>query len=262
MEQNLAEGAIDATLVFLKHIEAMGEKVPVWISENQPKLGQVGEYGWITPEDIKKLKPAQLGAKVRTPRDTDLPVRIQAFLQATADRRGPGTPALDDDTGREMLLGLESPDDIQRKIDKQNVRQRMMDSGFIDKKVQELLNVSLVKEGTPNVSPDQAAQADPALQQATQQLNGPGGEAEMNGGVAPNLLSSQMQGRQMSGTPMMPPQAPAPSPAAPPQLLSTPQRPTPGGVRPRNGMGGGLAPGGAQPSQTQGRGAQLLRGGP
>jgi len=241
IESNIAEGAVDATMILLKHIQAMDEKVPVWTSEKHPKHGDVGSYGWITPDDVGKLKAAQLGARVRTPRDTDLPQRIQAFMQATADRRGPGTPAMDDDSARDMLLGLDAPDEVQRKIDKQNVRQRMMDSGFIDKKVQEMLNVAVAKAGTPSVSPDQAAMADPALQQATQELNAPGGEAEMTGGVAPNLLAAQMEGRQLSGTP---------------------QRPTPGGVRPRNGLGGGLAPGAGQPAQTAGRGAQLLQGGP
>ena len=241
IEQNLAEGAVDATWLFLKHIEAMDEKVPVWTSEKNKKGQEIGNYGWLTPEDVGKLRPAQIAARVRTPRDTDYPVKLQAFMQATADRRGPGTPAMDDDSARDLILGLDSPDEVQRKIDKQNVRQRLVDSGFIDKKVMEELNVALAKAGTPSISPDQAAMADPALQQAAQQLNGPGGEAEMTGGVSPDLLTSMMEGRQLSGTP---------------------QRPAPGGVRPRNGMGGGLATGAAQPLQTLARGAQLLQGGP
>lgn len=247
IEQNVAEGAVDATVLFLKHIEAMDEKVPVWTTERSPKYGDIGSYGWVTPEDVKRLRPAQIAARVRTPRDTDYPVKLQAFMQATADRRGPGTPAMDDDTARDVILGLDAPDEVQRKIDRQNIRQRIMDAGFIDQKVMEKLSVAVVKAGTPTVTGDMAAQADPALQQATQMLNGPGGEAEQTGGVAPNLLAAQMEGRQEAGVP---------------SLSSTPSRPTPGGVRPRNGMGGGLARGMAQPVQTAGRGDQLLRGGP
>lgn len=244
MEQNLAEGAVDATWLFLKHIEAMGEKVPVWTTEKTPKHEEVGSYGWITPEDVAKLKPAQIAARVRTPRDTDYPVKLNAFMQATADRRGPGTPAMDDDTARDLILGLDSPDEIQRKIDKQNVRQKLLDSGFLEKKVMERLNLAIVQQDTPQLTPEMAAGVDPALQQAAQQVNGPGGPAEQMGGVSPEMLMAQMQGREMSGLP---------------QLSGTPERPTPGGVRPRNGMGGGLPNGAPQPAQTQGQIAQIMQ---
>lgn len=195
-EDHLATGAVDATELFSLHVIAMGEPLPVYHTTSDKRGRAYGEYIALDPKDLQPMP--RISAKVRTESGLDYSVNIQTFMQATADRNGNG-PAVDDDWGREKLLGVTSPDEMQKRIDLQSMRRAAVGANVITQKVLERVALLQAQAGTPSVTPAMAGASDPALQQAVQTLNAPGGEAEAMGGVAPDQLAAQMEGRANTG---------------------------------------------------------------
>lgn len=232
LEQHFSRGAINRALLILKHIIAMDEEV--FVAATAKKNGtKYSEWLSISPADLEQMP--HLDAKVREHRPTDFMAAVQTAIQATSNRRGPGTPLLSDDTTREMILDVEEPDEELRKIILEMEQQRLLQSDVIHSKIVEALNLALVKQGVPQISEDAAKEADPALMQAIQSLQG---ESAGLGGIDPRAQEAMMKASMDNN--------PAGADFA----------------RPRMGTGGGLAPGMPQPAQTLGRGQQLLQGGP
>jgi len=245
IEQNICTGAEDATRLMYAHVAAMNEKLQLFDVRLDKKGNSYGDY---VPLDPKWLTPfPQVNAKVKSDRPTNYMQNMQVFLQATADRAGPGTPAVPDDWGREKLLGITNPDEMQQMVDAQTARRTAMSSGVVGDLILQRLKMKQIAAGTPNVSAATATQADPSLQQAIQGMNGPGGEAQQTGGVAPNTLTAEMQGRAAAGVP--------------PQL-SQPQSqpPAPGVPHGIQGVGGGNAPGNAQMPEVMANTQRLMQG--
>jgi len=245
LEAGIAAGALDANAVIFGHIDAMGERLPLFVQKKAQ--GRIfGDFIYIEPADLHP-RP-QMSVKVRAPRPVDLLTNAQAFMQLTSDRAGPGTPAVDDTWGRENLLGVDYPDEMDSRIKIQNAMREAAQTGVVRTEVMQRLNLELIARGTPSVSPGMAQQADPALIQAAMQM-GTQGEAAGMGGLSPQLATSLASAGQ--GLPM-----PAPMPMGSPGL---PTGPKAGGTL--MGMGGGSAPGAPQPQQQIGRAPVLMAGG-
>jgi len=244
IERHLADGVRGRARKFAKHIVAMDEKVYVF-SPSGDKRKRGGKYVVIEPSDFNPMPI--FDASVKMPRPVEFLSAVRAAIDASANRNGPGTPLLDDITIRTEILGRDDPDETERAIAIQGRKQKILDSGIIDKAIIQKLGIALMVQGQGQATPGQVGQAPGALQQAVQQMN-MSGEAAAQGGVSP--AAPQMQ----PGALMTPPPGDA-WVAGGPGAAYPVASPTP-----RMGTGGGLPPGAAQPSQVLGNTQRLLAG--
>ena len=100
------------------------------------------------------------------------------------------------------------------------------------------LGLELAKRQAANLTPEEVANASPAMQQAAQGMN-ESGEAAQNGGVSPRNLAAQIDGRT---------------------LAESRSRDGAGAGGALKGQGGGMPPGAPQPAQAMGRAQQILGG--
>ena len=198
-EQHLVQGAINQTTLMLEWIKVLDEEMWVQYTE-QTKTGKnLSVYRSIDPKDLRPMP--RLDARVRKTRPVDFIASIRAFLDATSEREGKG-PAMDDDTAREMLLGMDSPDIIERKILRQTQKNRVIQAGIIDRLVVEKIFQTQAKETTQKVDEQKMSEADPALMAA---IGGSAGAAAGAGGISPDTLGSAAQksangpGRRQTG---------------------------------------------------------------
>lgn len=232
LEDNVCAAVTDwARLIFL-HARELGETLPVFALQRRkgaegPVGRTYGNYVALGPADF--VIPPQMAAKVISTRPQDVMQQLQAFDLATRDRRGSGTPALDDDTARDIFLPqIEASDEVSDRITIQNAKQYAHQQGVVNQEVAQRLQLELIKRGTPQVTPETVAGADPALTQTAFQM-GATGEAALSPGMAGAIASHSVP------------------------------LPTGNGVmEARTGTGGGPAPGAAQVPQTLGRARQLL----
>lgn len=237
LEANLARGAVGGVVKFLKHLSALDEKV--WVVARMKKgMGKGSRiYGEYTSIDPRKLDPIpQLAAKVRDPRPTDVLTGVQAVMQMTQIRPGHNTAFLPDDYAAETFLGIEDYDELELKRFEQDMRNQLLNNNqLITQTLGIRLGLALAQREGANITEDTVSGASPAFQQATQEMNQSGESAEM-GGVSPNNAAAMITGSA----------APAPDSGM-------------GGAL--QGVGGGMAPGNPQASQTAGRARGLMTGG-
>lgn len=264
LETAFVHGAIQRIRIILAYICRMDEKV--WV--NHRMVNDDGRrYGnQIELDPVKLQRPPQFDAIVKRVRPIDYTAGIRAALDASADRHGPGTPLLDDDTIRERLLGETAPDIIARKILIQNERQKLIDAGFIQKLIEQKTALKVEQSGQRTVSPETAGNADPALMQTLGMQNAQTDMAAQKGGVKPPNLLAMMQGGgkamfNQPGAPLPIPPGGAPGPFAQPQPGAPPAQPVSQGMgpnSPRLGVGGGPVAGQPQPEQNAARMIQAI----
>ncbi len=226
IEEHLARGAVGRATLVLEHCVAGGEKWYVFHSYKDGRGRLNGKYITLDPDKLVPLP--RMSARVRAPKPQDTSLALQAMLQATAPR-GNGRPLMDDDTALSTYGGFEAPDEIRRKVDEQMERERLIASGVLSQLIAQRLNMLIVRNQAPPITGEMAAQADPALLAAAQQIN-EGGETLGMGGVAPQTALAQADARAEQG------------------------------IHPLNGLGGGLPAGAPQPNQTLARGLQVMQG--
>lgn len=264
LEQHFAQAAIQRAMIIIEYVKVSGEKMWVPYQYTNESGKQIGISIALDPAKLRVSMP-MLAAQVRKPRPVDYTAALRAALDASTDRHGPGTPLLDDDTIRERILGEKAPDLIEQKVLIQNQKQKLVDSGVIEQKILQRLNLQLMENAgkDANVNAGQVAQADPALLQSLGQQNfqpGPGGgppPAAQQGGVSPQNVAAMAEGAQQAGQGILPPPAPPP-----PGPHNTVQIPRSGNTfrSSRFGSGGGGPTGLGQPEQDLGRALGIAAG--
>lgn len=182
-EQHLQAGAEEEALIVALHVKRIGESVDMCYIDTDKKQKKTLKYAKLDPDDLTPMP--KFSAQVRKQGPLDLIASLRAFMMATDDRNGKG-PAYSDETAREELLGQNAPDVEYKKILIESQKRELVAKGFISDKVGDQANVKLAKQGTPEISPELLAKADPALIAAIQQIQP---AAEQQGGTDPALLS-------------------------------------------------------------------------
>ncbi len=201
IEQHLSIGAARRAELILRHIKEMdlGE---VWVHATQTnyKGKKSGKFHSIDPDDLNPLP--RLDAQVRRPRPVDLAASIRAALEASSEREGKG-PLLSDDSIRQSFLNITAPDVEKHKILVEQQQTRLIQSGFLDGKIAQALNMLLAVENVPQVgNPNEAS---PAALEATRQLAGGGSPSpaptptEGMGGATTGMPTGQSQPEQAAG---------------------------------------------------------------
>jgi hypothetical protein len=202
IEQHLSVGASRRAELILRHIKEMnlGE---VWVHATETNVNgtKKGTYHSINPTDLSPLP--RLDAQVRRPRPVDLAASIRAAREASDERQGKG-PLLSDDTIRQSFLNITAPDVEKHKIHVEQQQNRLIQSGFLDAKIAQALNMMLAVENVPQVGNPQ--DASPAALEATRQLAGggspspqPNPNAAGPSGVSTGMPTGQDQPEQAAG---------------------------------------------------------------
>lgn len=189
LEQHLAQGVINRASLVMLQVKALDEDIWVHRIEKDPGSGKKsGEHLYISPKDLDPMP--QLDARVRKTRPIDFVAAVRTALDASSEREGKG-PLLDDDTIREDILGQGSPDVIEFKVLRQTQKNRIVNSGVIDRAITNKIGLKLAQEGTPEVDSELATEADPAVVQASQMLQE---KAAGMGGTHPDLQQAMADG--------------------------------------------------------------------
>lgn len=197
LEQHIANGAEEEALITVLHVRAINEPVPMYYTEKDKKKGKkVGDYCVLDPKDLSPMP--RFSAQVRKQTPMDLLGAIRAAISASDDRNGKG-PLFSDDTIATEFLGIEYPDIEDKKKLLEALRREIVNSGLLQEKIGDSINIKLAKHGTPDMSVEQMQKADPALLATLSQIQGPAAQA---GGTDPNVLSAIQPG-PTSGDPEM-----------------------------------------------------------
>ena len=187
MEQHLVQGAINRATHIFDIVKSLGDKGErVWTHYIERDSGTNNKkLVWlnIDPEDLTPMP--MMDARVRKTRPVDYIAAVRTANDATMERPGRG-PLLSDDTVREEILAVESPDIEERKIRLQTEKGRLIDSGIITQAVSARLNLRLAQKQGPQLKDGQVAGVDPALLDAVQGLAGQ--QEGVPGGINPQLL--------------------------------------------------------------------------
>lgn len=184
-EQHLQAGAEEEALIVSLYVKQINEPVEMVYLETDKKTKKKNlKYVTLDPKDLTPMP--RFSAQVRKQGPLDYLSALRAFAMATDDRGGKG-PAMSDETGREEILAMLSPDLEYMKILVESQKRELIANGFITDKVGDAANVKLAKQGTPNISPEIMAKADPALLAAIQQIQP---AAAKQGGTDPELLAN------------------------------------------------------------------------
>jgi hypothetical protein len=246
LESHVAQAAINRALIIYSYIRSRDETVFVYYTKTDDMGRKHGKYISIDPAKITPYP--ELDSKVKRQSPINFGVAVRTAIDATSDRHGPGTPLYDDDTALERILGEDKPDMIKKKVWIQNEQQKLVDQNVLSQRIAERLNVLLVQNSTPNVTGEQAANADPALLAATAGINAQSAEAAQGGGVSPQVLQALMSAGAQNGVPQVGAGGAPPPPNE--HNIST-------GPPGRMGQGGGLPVGASQPEAANGRAVQL-----
>ena len=186
IEQHLSVGAANRAKLVLQHIKAMdlGE-VYVHYSETSRRGRKTGKYYTIDPKDLVPMP--RIDASVRRPRPVDFAANIRAAREASDERQGKG-PLMSDDTIRADLLSMPAPDVEQHKIRVERQELKIWESGVVDAKVMEALNIKLAIAGVP--TDVNAANASPAAAEAANQLISGQPQTNNNGATNGNVPPS------------------------------------------------------------------------
>ena len=129
----------------------------------------------------------RIDASVRRPRPVDFAANIRAAREASDERQGKG-PLMSDDTIRADLLSMPAPDVEQHKIRVERQELKIWESGIVDTKVMEALNIKLTVAGIP--TDVNAANASPAAAEAANQLVSGQPQTNTNGAINGNVPPS------------------------------------------------------------------------
>lgn len=183
LEQHLVQGAINRGTIVLETVRYLEEEMFVHYTEREADNSVHGKWLSIQPEKLHPLP--RLDARVRKTRPVDFIASLRAALDASAEREGKG-PLLDDDTIREEILGRENPDVTERKILRQTQKNRVINSGIIDRLVTDRIFQKQAQESAMQPGGEELAQADPALLEA---IGGVAGNAAQAGGINPDTVA-------------------------------------------------------------------------
>lgn len=184
IEMNLSEAVINRCEIIAGHIKAMGETVWVATSElNRKDRTKSTIYISLKPQDLYPMP--RMDARVRKPKPIDFLTALRAARDASANRYGPGTQLLSDETIYEQILNIAEPDTEMRRIWMQNVRQRLFASDYVINRITERLNMKFFQDAPPlNAA---SSGIDPALLAAMQQGLG---ETVGAGGISPDVAKA------------------------------------------------------------------------
>lgn len=182
IEQHLSQGAIQRATIVLSHVKASGQKVPVHYVETGNDGKKRGKYLILDPDKLSPMP--RFDALVRKPRPVDFAAALRSAREASDERQGKG-PLLSDDTIRESILNINSPDEEKLKILIEKQKNSLVESGVLSERIAEALNLKLAQEGTPDISPEVASSADPAVLQAMDNLKR--NAAAVQAGVSPQI---------------------------------------------------------------------------
>lgn len=231
IEEHFAAGAVNRAELIIEHSKKLGEKVYVTPIEKDTRGRYFGTPIALSANDVPVMPT--MAAKVRGTSPLNVVANLRAVLDATMVRPGHERPLYDDQTALEQFMGEEAPEEIGAKIDIQNEKKKLLDSGILTQHISRKVNMMLVQEGTPTVTPEMAANADPALLQTLGGMNAQGAPTTA-GGIDPRILEALTAGQQMAGVPS----------AGPTSGL--------GVMSPFNGRGGGTPIGTPQPENQVG----------
>ncbi len=194
IEMNLSKAVIERCEIIASHIKAMGESV--WFATedvDRKHERKAIRYIQLKPDDLYPMP--RMDARVRKPNPIDFLVALRAARDASADRYGPGTQLLSDETIYEQILNIEEPDAEMRKIWMQNIRHRLFTSDYVINRITDRLNMKFFEDAPPlNVS---SQDVDPALIAAMQQ----GMQATAaSGGLSPDVVNAVL-GRDVQQNP-------------------------------------------------------------
>ena len=181
LEANLAQGAIQRGVITMLHIRQLDEEV---FAHEVAKIEgkKYGGYVNIKPEWLSILP--RLDAKVRATKPVDFLAALRAAKEASDDRQGKGA-LLDDMTILEEVLARDEPDIIKRRVRIEAMQNKVLNSGVLEKRVGDALNIKLAQDTAPTVDLATLAQIDPALAQAVQQV---APQSIGQGGINPQTL--------------------------------------------------------------------------
>lgn len=203
IEMNLSESVINRCEIIAGHIKAMNETV--WVAStdvDRKENRKLTRYIALKPEDLYPMP--RIDARVRKPKPIDFLTALRAARDASANRYGPGTQLLSDETIYEQILNIAEPDTEMRRIWMQNVRQRLLNSDYIINKITERLNMKFFEDAPPlNTT---SAEIDPALLAAMQQgINQTIGDGGVSPEVARAVLGKDVENPENPISNMVPP---------------------------------------------------------
>ena len=147
IEQHLSVGATNRARIMLQHIKAMNlGEVYVNHTELRKSGKRSGKYFKIDPDDLVPMP--RMDAQVRRPRPVDFAANVRAAREASDEREGKG-PLLSDDSIRSDILSLTAPDVEEHKVNVERQRRKIWESGIMDVKILEALNIKLATQGVP-----------------------------------------------------------------------------------------------------------------
>ena len=185
LEQHFSVAAANRARIMLQHIKVMdlGE-VYTHHTEINTQGKRSGKYYTIDPNDLSPMP--RMDAQVRRPRPVDFSANIRAAREASDERQGKG-PIMSDDSIRADLLSMPAPDIEKHKIDVERAMRRIWDSGVLDAKILEALNIKLATQGVPTeFSGPVAPAASEAAQQLTNGAQPQNVQSPTNGNVPPS----------------------------------------------------------------------------
>lgn len=198
LEQHIQAGAEEEALITCLYVrEKINEPVEMCYVGKKPKSEEkVLQYATLDPADLTPMP--RFAAQVRKQGPMDILAALRGFAMATDDRGGKG-PAFSDETAKEQFLSITAPDVENKKILIEAMKREIVASGVLPDKIGDQINIKLAKLGTPEISPEQMAKADPALLAAIQQM-APGTEGQ--GGLSPSLMAGAVSGAGLPPGPM------------------------------------------------------------
>lgn len=205
-EDRLEAGAIDVGQLVLLQSRTLGEELPVtYVAEREDAPGKkFAKTLWLSPEKLTPLPT--LDATVTKPAPEDWPSMARVFNDLTTPQ-GERPAAVTLEWGRENLLGIQQPQQMERALLLQDMKLGALKSGVVGNMVLNELNLLVAESMGPNITEQQMAGSDPAGLMAMQQMMQPGGAATMpgSGGLSPELLAMAQgisgPGRRVGGTP-------------------------------------------------------------
>ena len=195
IEQHLSVAATNRARIMLQHIKSMNlGEVYVHATEVTSNGKRSGKYLTIDPDDL--IPMPRMDAQVRKPRPVDFAASVRAAREASDERQGKG-PLMSDDTIRGEILNLTAPDQEEHKIRVERQTLKIWESGIMDAKIMEALNIKLATQDVP----DDGGETPPALHAATQNLATPpaGNGASPNGVTQPAPSTAPMSPGQPIG---------------------------------------------------------------
>jgi len=164
IEQHISWGAVQRVTIMMKHIKRIGDVWVNYIDEDESNA-KISLYTKISRGDLTPMP--RMAAQVRKPRPIDFAAAVRSARDVTDERGGKG-PLFSDETAREEILGVTSPDIEERRILVESEKRKAIASGVVTQEIQRKLSMVLAVEGAPSPTMGDASNADPSLNEAIQ----------------------------------------------------------------------------------------------